>query len=95
MAKPHITAHRKDAACCPAGPADMMGDAHRVGCANNRSCLGAPDAVSAARATWYVRIEQAGEEKKPRAFYLCDRCMVPFARMHKLALDIPTGGRRA
>lgn len=87
--KTHAELHHRVAPDCPTGPRHMMSDAHRVGCATQRSCA-SRTLAGPARATHYARVEQfeRGRKTGTKALYLCDRCAAAFA--HRFGLEQPT-----
>lgn len=80
--------HRDDPACTE-GPREMMGDGHRTGCSNGRTCPSRRDCGGAPRATWYARHRRVWPDGKAelRGMYFCERCARNWA--HRFGLDLP------
>ena len=79
----------KEAPDCPQGPRFMMGDQHRVGCANGRQCRTVrPSHGGAVRAEYYARLTTP---EGVRAMYVCPSCARVFAHVHGLP-DVPAAG---
>lgn len=79
-----LLVHANDPDCATA-IAEMMGDAHRVGCAIGKSCRGGSNGTPA-RATYYareMRLDATGKSV-PRPLFLCTPCAMVFARTHGL-----------
>jgi len=82
--------HRDDVRC-PAGPRDMMGEAHRVGCSNGRTCPSERANGGTPRAVWYAKHSRiSGGGRQARAMYFCQRCGAAFAHRFGLELSTPS-----